>query len=188
MRIKLLLVFLFIFPFLVNFSSTSSLACSCIEPGGAVEEMDNSDFVFTGKVTAIHDPNKNAFIKSSADLLEIKFEVSDTWKGVEASEVLIYTERDSASCGFKFTLDGEYLVYGNEHDGKKSVNLCSNTALLVEVADDLAALGKGQKPSEVVELAEGQQNSMDILITIFAGVALLIIVASAMFVKKFNRR
>lgn len=185
---KLLIVLILMLPIIVNLGTTSSFACSCVQPGAAVEEMDRSDFVFSGKVLDMNDPNANAIVKSSADLLEIKFEVSDAWKGVDQSEIFIYTERDSASCGFNFTINVEYLVYGNEIDGKKSVNLCSNTALLAEASDDLEALGEGQKPSKVVKLGKDTEASMGFPITIFACVALLIIIASVLLVKKFNSR
>ncbi|MFC7685046.1 hypothetical protein [Ureibacillus sp. GCM10028918] len=188
MKIKLLIVFLLMFPFLVNFSTTSSFACSCVVPGTTQEELDKSDFVYSGKVIEIYDLNARAIVKSSIDLLEVKFEVLDTWKGVNESEVLVYTERDSASCGVNFTINEEYLVYGNEHDGRKSVNLCSNTALLTEATDDLEALGEGQKPTKEVDLGKDTEASMDIPIIIFACISILIILVSTMLVKKVNRK
>lgn len=192
MKIKLLIVFLLVFPFIVNFSTTSSYACSCIEPGTAVEELERSDFVFSGKVIEIRDPKADAAEKSSADLLELHFDVSHTWKGVDETEILIYTERDSASCGFNFTIDNEYLVYGNENDGKKSVSLCSKTTLLANAADDLTALGDGKKPSIAVNLETGDkvagtESSMTLSITIFAAAVFFIIMVSYMIVKKNAR-
>ena len=186
MKIKLLIVFLLIFPFVVNFSTTSSYACSCIQPGTAEEGMDRSDFVFSGKVIEIQDSNANLFSQSSADLLEVHFEVSSTWKGVNETEVLVYTERESASCGFNFTIEVEYLVYGNEHDGKNRVSLCSKTSVLSDAAADLNALGEGQKPSEVVDIKEkiNKENSMGVPITIFAVVVVLIILSSYLLVKR----
>lgn len=188
MKLKLLIGFLFIFPLVVHFSSTSSFACSCVEPGTAVEELVESDFVFSGKVITINDPNKNAIIKSSTDFLEIKFEVLDTWKGINESEVLLYTERGSESCGFHFSLDTQYLVYGNSLEGKKSVSLCSNTAHLAEASDDLLELGEGLKPSNVMYPMVDDEPSMDFLITVFAVVVSLIIIASYLLVIRFNRR
>lgn len=197
MKIKLLIVFLLVFPFFVHFSTTSSYACSCIQPGTAIEELERSDFVFSGKVIDIIDSKKDAIEQSSADLIEIHFEVSNTWKGVNETEVLFYTERDSASCGFNFNINDEYLVYVNEYEGKKTVSLCSKTSLLANASEDLTALGEGQKPSEVVELgknashgensATDTESSMTIPITIFAGVVLLIIIASYTTVEKNAR-
>jgi len=191
MKIKLLIAFLLLFPFLVHFSTTPSYACSCIQPGSAAEELERSDFVFSGKVIEINDSNANATIQSSADLLEVYFEVSTTWKGVDETEVRIFTERDSASCGFNFNIDDEYLVYGNENNGKKMVNLCSKTTLLANASEDLTALGEGQQPSKEVKL-EGNastdpETSMDGSILIFSAAVFFIIIASYMYVKKNTR-
>ena len=190
MKIKLLTVFLLIFPFVVNLSATSSYACSCIQPGTAVEEMEKSDFVFSGKVLDIQDQNANAYSQSSADLLEAQFKVSNTWKGVNETEVLVHTERESASCGFNFIIDEEYLVFGNENDGKIRVSLCSKTAVLSDAAAELKELGEGQKPSEVVNIKEkiNKENSMGVPITIFSVVVVLIIFVSYMLVKKNTTR
>ncbi|KGR74207.1 hypothetical protein [Ureibacillus sinduriensis] len=188
MKLKLLIGFLFIFPLVLHFQSNSSSACSCVEPGSAVEELVESDFVFLGEVININDPDRNAIFKSSTNLLEIKFVVLDIWKGVNESEVLLYTEWDSASCGFQFSMDTQYLVYGTSLDGKKSVNLCSNTANLAQASDDLLELGEGKKPSGVMNLGAEDEPSMDILISIFSVVVLLIIIASYLLVIRFNRR
>ncbi|WP_404427909.1 hypothetical protein LG296_08160 [Ureibacillus chungkukjangi] len=195
MKIKLLIAFLLMFPFVVNFSTTSSFACSCGQPGSAVEEMDRSDFVFSGKVLDIQDTNKSLFSQSSAGLLEIHFEVSNTWKGVNETEALIFTERESASCGYNFTIDEEYLVYGNNEGGKKRVSLCSKTTLMSEAAADLNLLGEGQKPSVEVGKGEGikggnalRDPSMTIPISIFAIVVVLIILVSYMLVKKSSSK
>ncbi|MCM3387171.1 hypothetical protein M3649_03375 [Ureibacillus chungkukjangi] len=194
MKIKLLIAFLLMFPFVVNLSTTSSFACSCSQPGSAEEEMNRSDFVFSGKVLDIKDNNKSLVLQSSADLLEIRFEVSNTWKGLSETEALIFTERESASCGFNFTIDEEYLVYGNNEGGKKRASLCSKTTLLSEAAD-LNSLGEGQKPS--VEVGKGEEikgenalrdQSMTIPISIFAIVVVLIILVSYMLVKKSCRK
>ncbi|QCR32248.1 hypothetical protein [Lysinibacillus sp. SGAir0095] len=199
MKLKLLIVLVLMFPFVVHFSTTSSFACSCIQPGTAVEEMDRSDFVYSGKVLEITDTKAGSNVQSSADLLEIHFEVSTSWKGANETEALVYTERDSASCGFNFKVDEEYLVYGNVQDGKKSVNLCSKTTLLANAKEDLVALGEGQKPTELVDLGEkadgvehehsaAEEHPMAMTITIFAFVVLVIIIFSYAIVKKNSQR
>ncbi|MCR2822955.1 hypothetical protein [Lederbergia panacisoli] len=130
-------------------SPIKSLACSCIPVGTVQEEVDRSTDVFSGKVVEIVDSNKNKKNQSSADLLEVKFEVDKSWKGSNQSELIVYTERDSASCGFEFSLNEEYIVYANEVDGQLRVNLCSRTAQLTAATEDLNELGEGQKPVKV---------------------------------------
>ncbi len=82
--------------FVFNISVTETYACSCVQPGSPSEELNNSSAVFSGKVVEIVDANKNAIIQSSADLLEIRIEVNRDLEGVEESEVIVKTSRDSA--------------------------------------------------------------------------------------------
>ncbi|HWL11691.1 MAG TPA: hypothetical protein VNQ57_01790 [Ureibacillus sp.] len=189
MKIKLLIVFLLMLPFIFNLTANSSYACSCVPLGVPEEELDKSNFVFSGKVIDIHDSNKDAFEQSSADLLEVRFEVSNTWKGVTETQVIVYSERDSASCGFEFNLNDEYLVYGNEHDGQIMVNLCSRTTLFADASTDLAALGDGEKPTESIssEALDTHETSMGLPLTIFTVVALIIISGGYWIVLKKSR-
>jgi len=121
-------------------------ACSCVPVGTVQEELDRSSDVFSGKVISIVDPSKNKKIRSSADLVEVTIEVIQSWKGSKESEVVVYTEISSASCGFEFSLNEEYLVYANEVDGQLRVSLCSRTAQLTAATEDQNELGEGQKP------------------------------------------
>lgn len=154
MKFKIFLSFLLMISFLFNLSLTSSYACSCVQPESAQKELSARDFVFSGKVKKIIDQNENSIIKSSADLLKIHFEVNETWKGIDETEVIVFTERDSASCGFSFTTNEDYLVYANKEEGKKKVNICSRTSPLVNASADIHELGEGKKPTEIVNLNE----------------------------------
>ncbi|MBS4200567.1 hypothetical protein KHA93_13090 [Bacillus sp. FJAT-49732] len=127
-------------------SPTKGFACSCIPLGTVQDGVDGSSAVFSGKVVEIVDPNQNNKVQSSVDLVEVKFEVDQSWKGSKQSELIVYTERDSASCGFNFSLNEKYLVYANEVDGKLRVNLCSRTAELAAATEDVNKLGTGDKP------------------------------------------
>ncbi|MCJ8007425.1 hypothetical protein ACFFF5_14495 [Lederbergia wuyishanensis] len=130
------------------FSPTKGFACSCVPLGTVQEGVEGSSAVFSGKVVEIVDPNQNKKIQSSADLVEVKIAVDQSWKGSNQSELIVYTERDSASCGFNFSLNEEYIVYANEVDGQLRVNLCSRTAELAAATEDLKELGEGEKPAK----------------------------------------
>src|SRR5690606_36426110 len=99
---------------------------------------------------------KNKKIQSSADLIEVKFEVDQSWKGSNQSELIVYTERDSASCGFEFSLNKEYVVYAKEEDGKLRASICSRTAPVASAKEDLTELGQGEKP--VKQLSSNTEN------------------------------
>lgn len=139
--------------FLFLLFPVTSLACSCVPPGSVQEEMERSSAVFSGKVVEIVNPNEKNEIQSSADLVAVKIEVTEWWKGGNESEVIVYTEMSSASCGFEFSLNEEYIVYAHEDDdGKIRVSLCSRTAQLQYAEEDLKELGEAEKPVKQVKV------------------------------------
>ena len=170
---------------LFNISPTKSYACSCMAPGSVQEELDRSSDVFSGKVIDIKDINKLKLTQSSADLMEVIIEVKEIWKGSNQPEVTVYTERDSASCGFEFALNQEYLVYANEDGGQLRVSLCSKTALLSSAGADLNELGKGEIPIPQEEKAPEETDNNNLLfIMIGGGVGLAVGMAIAFFMSR----
>ncbi|WP_313894375.1 hypothetical protein [Psychrobacillus sp.] len=149
-NIALLMIFSIIFFF--SYSPATSYACSCIAPPSAQEELASSSAVFTGKVIDMLDVNKHNLTQSSADPIAFLFEVDEAWKGVTQSQVVVSTERDSASCGFPFTVNNEYLVYAQEIDGELKGTICSRTTDLASAVADIEALGLGDKPIEQVSI------------------------------------
>lgn len=160
---------------------SNTYACSCAPPDSPMEELNNSSAVFSGKVVEITDKNKNAIFQSSADLLDIRFTVNKTWKGIDESEVVVKSSRDSASCGFEFVLNEEYLVYANEIEGDYHVNLCSRTASLSEASMDMEELGHGELPTKLIEEVDSEQSGINyqvvllILLFIFSVLGFLFI-------------
>lgn len=157
---KLFVALMFFSIILLNISPTTSYACSCVQPGAPLDELDNSSVVFSGKVIEIVDVNKSRVSQSSADPMAVLFEVKDVWKGINQSQVLVYTERDSASCGFEFAVNEEYIVYAKEANGDLRASLCSRTATFSEATMDLTDLGKGEKPT-VKATAESDTSNFE---------------------------
>lgn len=114
--------------------STQSFACSCMMPADAVTSMQNSDSVFAGKVVNI----------SNKDMINsVEFEVDTIWKGIEPTRITVETAEQSATCGYNFMQDEEYLVYAyNKQDGWLWVSLCSRTSSLKNAQDDVIALNR----------------------------------------------
>lgn len=160
---RLLMSIVFISFLFINFVPIKSYACSCMAPGPVPEEVERSAAVFAGTVVEIKDKNALSLIKSSADLMEVKIEVEEVWKGQNKTPITVYTERNSASCGFEFALNQEYLVYANEEDGEFMVSLCSRTAPLSMATEDLQELGQGEIPVDQEEAAnpDGDQPNSD---------------------------
>jgi hypothetical protein len=115
------------------------------------EELEQSSAVFSGKVIGVVNKNKFNIMQSSADPIGIVFEVKEVWKGINQTQVIVNTARDSASCGYEFS-STEYLVYAHESNGELSVSLCSRTTQLSSAQGDIEKLGMGKKPTEEVSL------------------------------------
>ncbi len=123
---------LFIFSF--GFYLPQAHACSCLQPGSALEEMGKSNAVFSGQV-------KETRFKE--ERIEVNFEVYEVWQGEMGPTVTFTTASDSAACGYPFVDGEEYLIYAGEYSGEFAVNLCSRTMLLTDAEEDLQALGEG---------------------------------------------
>lgn len=126
-------------------------ACSCAMPGPPQEALGQSTAVFSGKVTGIRlpQPPRGPSV-SSADPVNIVFVVDQVWKGPRATILVVSTPRESASCGYTFQSNTDYIVYARGNDSNLQVSLCSRTAPLDKAQEDLAALGAGAKPDQIV--------------------------------------
>ncbi|MEJ8545914.1 hypothetical protein [Brevibacillus borstelensis] len=127
--------------FLLSFVFTPSIAyaCSCAPPPAPEEALEQAEAVFAGTVSAV-TPTKYG--------TDVQFQVGNTWKGVNKSEVLVVTGRGDADCGFVFQTGSEYLVYAHpdtyySESGGLATNICTRTALLSDATDDLHAIGPG---------------------------------------------
>lgn len=155
---------------------STSFACSCMQPPPPEEELKRKTAVFSGKVIEIDDTKSNSFLQSSADPIRVVFEVNRTWKGVNQTQAIVYTARDSASCGFNFTLNEEYIVYAYGEDSSLRTGICDRTNSIDQAADDLEALGEGSNPSEVVDLLERNKHNYLVYGGVFFILCLLAIV------------
>jgi hypothetical protein len=147
----LLLISSFIFVMLVHFS-IPAYACDCVIPSSVETEFSQSDAVFSGKVISIKESHSpGGYAKK-----EIIFEVYQTWKGLEESQVKITTGQGGGDCGYHFVPDGEYLIYGRYSDmyGKSqlSTGICDRTVDLGAANEDLKILGNGDIPVKQVDI------------------------------------
>ena len=96
----------------VVFLPGRAFACSCAPPPGYPAAVADADAVFSGTVVDHHDPKAGATVYSSGDPIEYVFEVDAVAKGDVDPDQSVFSARDSASCGFGFTTDKRYLVFG----------------------------------------------------------------------------
>ena len=116
-------------------------ACSCIEPGSPLEELDRAALVFSATVISVREdaPFMGIDALPANGPTTVEFKVHTRWKGGLPPNVSLTTAKYEASCGFTFLEGSRYIVYSR--DGE-TVSLCSRTKLIQEADEDLAELGK----------------------------------------------
>ncbi|KGX85927.1 hypothetical protein [Pontibacillus marinus] len=172
---------------LSSFSNTS-YACSCAEPGTPKEELEKSDAIFSGKVINMHDAKKNDSIKSSGDPIAVLLEVDRSWKGVDETQVIVYTARASATCGYEFNLNEEYLVYAREVKGELKVSYCSRTENLLQASEDVIALGGENIELEEVSLEFPPENYIILRLLVITGITVSIVIIFKRLIRKMRNR
>lgn len=161
--------------YLIGSFPAETSACSCAELPTVAEELEQSEAVFSGKVIEITEKKAKGYMTKS-----VLFEVTNTWKGLEQSQVIITTGLGGGDCGFRFIEGQEYLVYANESDmyGEKSLTtiMCDRTNTLSALQEDLEFLGAGETPTEKAEMNSNNNNN-----PFYLWIALAIIVALPAF-------
>jgi hypothetical protein len=173
-KVMPILAFVFISMLLIGSFPTITSACSCAEVPSAEAEFERSQAVLSGKVIEVREKRslKGSRTKS------VLFEVNNTWKGVEESQIIITTGQDSGDCGFDFKEGQEYLVYANESTmyGAQSLvsTICDRTNELSVLQEDLKKLGEGQPPIEEVDLSgKHNRNQLYMWIAVVTAIGIL---------------
>lgn len=160
-----------------SFPSITS-ACSCAELPSVEEEFERSQAVFSGRVVDVREKRSlQGYMTKS-----VLFEVTNTWKGVKQSQMIITTGQGGGDCGFDFKEGQDYLVYSNESTmyGAKSLVsiICDRTNKMSSLQEDLKILGEGQPPIEEVDLTgkhKGNQLIIWVAVALIIGVILIFI-------------
>ncbi|WLR42564.1 hypothetical protein LC087_18060 [Bacillus carboniphilus] len=171
---KIMVIFLITNFVFFSFPVVSN-ACSCVESQGVEESLEQSDALFSGKVVDIKEKQGVNKFPSKSVLLE----VSNTWKGVNQSQIIITTGLSDSDCGFNFKVGQEYLVYAHESDmyGEKTLitTSCNRTNDLNSSQEDLKILSKGQEPKEEVDLTDEFEGYQYYLWILFGGIFVIIL-------------
>ncbi len=126
------------------FGVEATLACSCAPPQSASQELKRATAVFAGKVFEIKRQEREKGKKHPGDQfreVEVRFDVSRVWKGIDKDTAVVFTSSHSASCGYRFSKDKTYIVYAYANkDGKLETGICSRTKPLDEAEDEIREL------------------------------------------------
>ncbi len=115
----------------------TALACSCIADDSIENKFNRSDEVFIGKVI---DITENENIITGFNQFEIKMSLSKSYKGSIDKNKIIYTNKDSAACGYNFEENSSYLIYAYEYENELGTGLCSGTKEIKDANSDLEYL------------------------------------------------
>jgi hypothetical protein len=104
--------------------------CSCLPPDPPCQAYGAASAVFVGLVTSVSFDRNN---------LVACFTLEQPYKGVEGTEVEVFTARSGAACGFGFASGHRYLVYAyrRSENERLSTNLCTRTRHLSHAGEDL---------------------------------------------------
>jgi ketosteroid isomerase-like protein len=134
-----------------------ALACSCSNPaleGKSVEQQiaeakERAAVIFSGKVVEIIG-DKNSGDETSGEF-EVKLNVLESWKGIAASRISVFTANSSSLCGYTFRVGESYLIYAHDFsNGKQKLetNICTRTRRLADAGEDLQVLQTGTAPNQ----------------------------------------
>jgi hypothetical protein len=131
------------------FSAQQTFACSCMAPNPDIplkklvtDSRENATAVFSAQVISVSEAGADQTIDH-----QVKVKITKTYKGVVSGEIIIFTEANSAMCGYDFEAGKTYLIYAYTGQGNKlSVNNCSRTSMVnKDSKKELAILKKIKK-------------------------------------------
>ena len=160
---KIIIRFFFIFCF--TFGAGSAFGCVCVPNKGDIKkELREAGAVFSGKFVGteyrksgdsqvVTSSVETAGEESQAEILVLKFQVENWWKGKGTKEVVLVTDRTKSadgsetisSCDFQFEIGKRYLVYAFSDEKQLKTNVCTRTKEIGKAGKDLKILGKGRK-------------------------------------------
>jgi hypothetical protein len=143
------------FLFVFGSMSGAARACTC-SPFTPEEEFVRSDAVFKGLVIAI-------LPSEPPGTLDVHVMATGYWKGTVGVLMHVYTSHSSASCGYRFDVGTEYLIYSSNTTDPccpgVRTSLCHRTQPLASAQMDLDYLGD-PLPVPVDEVTWGVIKSM----------------------------
>lgn len=142
---------------------TQSFACSCLQPESPTKELEKTDLVFIWKVNNIETKKANNEIVWEVQTNFVDFEVNSVIKWDKSSNITVRTPESSATCGYNFTENDDYIVYAYNYkeEGDHGVSLCSRTALLENATDDIEELASEIESWKITKSDNNENNSED---------------------------
>jgi hypothetical protein len=120
-------------------------ACSCVALGGCGMNLNAGSVVFLGKVVSkievpqieTVDDVAGGFQGYAVHLTNVE---NFQGAGPPGQEIVVYTCRGGADCGYPFLVGSSYLVYASSFNNRLSTGICSGTSPEVMVGGTLKEL------------------------------------------------
>jgi hypothetical protein len=113
-----------------------AFACLCGSGGPPCQAYFRVDAVFAGTVTAISrvdGPPDRPFLQRLVSFATVR-----AFRGVEGTQVDVFTFADEGGCGYEFKIGRRYLVYARRiPEGRLTTSICSRTGPLADATEDL---------------------------------------------------
>jgi hypothetical protein len=145
-------------------SARGAFACSCDRTPTVAEARTRAERVFVGRVIRVDEPPprqmngvKSSRVISSGDMLRYTLLPILVWKGAPADTLMVYSARNSPSCGFEMATGEVYLLFprlvtpwiapgcewakGLPTGDVLIVNICTRNKRFSESAEDVLMLG-----------------------------------------------
>lgn len=162
-------------------------ACSCVMNLDPVSELNRSSAVFSGKVLQIGEER----LASGDQLKKALIEVDQIWKGIDQTQMWVYTAYGGeAACGIEFVEGESYLMYTRaDEGGRLNASFCSRTTTIQSATDDLQALGTGTAPEREVDLSgQSAASPIDQSLVIIAAGLIIVAIAGGGYLLLIKRR
>lgn len=137
-------------------------ACTCMQPGPPCDATWRASAVFVGEASepVLTDTGTGVEYHAGRRLvsnpIRVRFKILEAFRGVTGLVVDVYTNENSAACGFAFSANRTYLVYAYEHNGRFTANICSRTKLASAAGEDLAYLRGAARSGVDMSRIEGE--------------------------------
>jgi hypothetical protein len=113
-------------------------ACSCGMSGMPCDAAWRADAVFVGNVVSIETSTVPAGVLRGR---RVDLAVVEAFRGLQLSEVTVYTGYSGTDCGYPFAMGESFVVYAHRTpEGHLTTSICSRTRPVSSAVDDLAYL------------------------------------------------
>jgi hypothetical protein len=121
-------------------ATATAIACSCLADQPPCESFSKADAVFSGQVISIKSDSEDDGYRREHRMVRLL--VKESFRGVSAPEIEVFTGLGGGDCGFGFQLGKDYLVYAYERevDRKLETGICTRTSSLAQAQQDLKFL------------------------------------------------